>query len=527
MQNIPRTHDRKSQNSHSLERIGQSSQLIRCLARALLAAAVMIALVGPPQRALADLTGTSVLLLGDGYSEGQVQPALEAAGYNVGYGGLYYAWDGVSPDIGNFDVVVYLDGYNYGHPMTPGGVAALTNFVAGGGGLILTEWIAYDAFFGDCSPEIAELVPVTTPDANYSAGGTWTVIDSRHPLAADLPANWFDDGAYSVVQARPGATVVVNGPNNNPGVTFSTQAGGTVVHINHAMLYALPTISEQALTMLVNAAAFADPCHVSDPVKVLLLGDGNAEAQVQPALEDACISVTFGGTYFEWDGVSPNINTFDVVVFLNGWFYDELMTPGGAAALAGFVAGGGGLVFTEWVAFSSYWGLCSPEVAALTPVISPNGGYDYGSTWTALDAGHPLVANMPPSWFDIGGFSYTQAKPGTTVVATGTDGVPVISFSTESGGTVVHLNHGLNEAPGAVTPTLLQLLVNAANFAATPLPNPCSADISSDDIVNVTDLLAVISAWGACPGCAADISGDDIVNVTDLLAVISAWGPCP
>jgi len=68
----------------------------------------------------------------------------------------------------------------------------------------------------------------------------------------------------------------------------------------------------------------------------------------------------------------------------------------------------------------------------------------------------------------------------------------------------------------------------------------CLPDIaplpSGDGLVNVTDLLAVIGAWGACgnpANCPADISpagppvGDDVVNVADLLAVIGGWGTCP
>lgn len=58
-----------------------------------------------------------------------------------------------------------------------------------------------------------------------------------------------------------------------------------------------------------------------------------------------------------------------------------------------------------------------------------------------------------------------------------------------------------------------------------PLP-PCPADINGDSVVNVSDLLAVINAWGACAGCAADVNSDGVVNVSDLLAVINAWGPC-
>jgi len=62
----------------------------------------------------------------------------------------------------------------------------------------------------------------------------------------------------------------------------------------------------------------------------------------------------------------------------------------------------------------------------------------------------------------------------------------------------------------------------------------CVGDIVSDGTVNVSDLLAVISAWGPCPAppatCPADIDppgGNGAVNVGDLLSVISHWGACP
>ncbi|MCI0362841.1 MAG: right-handed parallel beta-helix repeat-containing protein [Phycisphaerales bacterium] len=70
-------------------------------------------------------------------------------------------------------------------------------------------------------------------------------------------------------------------------------------------------------------------------------------------------------------------------------------------------------------------------------------------------------------------------------------------------------------------------------------PRSCPADIagsqaSPDGVVNVHDLLAVISAWGPCApepaSCPADLapgSGNGAVDVNDLLVVISTWGPCP
>ncbi|MDG2199823.1 MAG: LamG domain-containing protein [Phycisphaerales bacterium] len=55
----------------------------------------------------------------------------------------------------------------------------------------------------------------------------------------------------------------------------------------------------------------------------------------------------------------------------------------------------------------------------------------------------------------------------------------------------------------------------------------CGADINCDGVVDVTDLLAVIAAWGDCPedaACPEDINEDGVVDVTDLLAVIAGWG---
>ncbi|MDG2292194.1 MAG: dockerin type I domain-containing protein [Phycisphaerales bacterium] len=55
----------------------------------------------------------------------------------------------------------------------------------------------------------------------------------------------------------------------------------------------------------------------------------------------------------------------------------------------------------------------------------------------------------------------------------------------------------------------------------------CGADTNCDGVVDVSDLLAVIAAWGDCPEgdpCTADTNGDGTVNVTDLLAIIASWG---
>ncbi|MBC8201426.1 MAG: alpha amylase C-terminal domain-containing protein [Planctomycetes bacterium] len=61
-------------------------------------------------------------------------------------------------------------------------------------------------------------------------------------------------------------------------------------------------------------------------------------------------------------------------------------------------------------------------------------------------------------------------------------------------------------------------------FSQAETVEPCPADFNGDGIVNVTDLLTIISAWGT-PN--ADITGDNMTNVSDLLIAIGEFGPCP
>ena len=56
----------------------------------------------------------------------------------------------------------------------------------------------------------------------------------------------------------------------------------------------------------------------------------------------------------------------------------------------------------------------------------------------------------------------------------------------------------------------------------------CPADINDDGTIDVTDILAVIAAWGSCTDttCPEDVDGSGTVDVTDILLVIAGWGPC-
>jgi hypothetical protein len=56
------------------------------------------------------------------------------------------------------------------------------------------------------------------------------------------------------------------------------------------------------------------------------------------------------------------------------------------------------------------------------------------------------------------------------------------------------------------------------------IPSGVAGDVNCDGLVDVEDVLAVISSWGPCEGvCAEDVVPDQNINVSDILLVIANW----
>lgn len=66
-----------------------------------------------------------------------------------------------------------------------------------------------------------------------------------------------------------------------------------------------------------------------------------------------------------------------------------------------------------------------------------------------------------------------------------------------------------------------------ASFDTDEVPSTCIGDVNGDNTVDISDMMAVLNAWGTCDGCPADINGDGSVDIADMMAVLSAWGACP
>ena len=71
--------------------------------------------------------------------------------------------------------------------------------------------------------------------------------------------------------------------------------------------------------------------------------------------------------------------------------------------------------------------------------------------------------------------------------------------------------------------------LDAGSDPADPLSTPENVgDVDGDGLVGISDLLALLAAWGTCPvpppACPADIDGDGVVGIADLLSLLAHWG---
>ncbi len=57
--------------------------------------------------------------------------------------------------------------------------------------------------------------------------------------------------------------------------------------------------------------------------------------------------------------------------------------------------------------------------------------------------------------------------------------------------------------------------------------DPCPADLDGDCAIAVSDLIALLGAWGTDPGGPPDFDGDGNVGTGDLIELLGNWGPCP
>lgn len=56
--------------------------------------------------------------------------------------------------------------------------------------------------------------------------------------------------------------------------------------------------------------------------------------------------------------------------------------------------------------------------------------------------------------------------------------------------------------------------------------HPTFGDVNLDGVVDISDMMAVLGAWGVCEStaCTADLNGDGVVDISDMMEVLANWG---
>ncbi len=174
-------------------------------------------------------------------------------------------------------------------------------------------------------------------------------------------------------------------------------------------------------------------------------------------------------------------------------------------------------------------GLLEGDGILQTPSVSSSGTIRAGNPVGTLTIDGDLfgsagleieIAGADPGQFDVLAVTGSAALGGVTVAFQ--EGYTPQSGDTFEIITAASLVGNLDPVLPALPEPLLWVVHLEAGSLVLVISKP--GDIDGDGVVSVTDLLALLSAWGPCPPdpepCPADFNGVGAVDVTDLLTLL-------
>jgi len=200
------------------------------------------------------LNATRVLVIGDGGTESDVVPILTGAGYQVTLVADDAAWNGSNPSPDAFATVVLLDGIDFGDDMPVAGQSALLDFVRGGGGVVVTEWISYEVSQGRYA-SMRPLVPITRA-TGVTGLFNYTVVAS-HAVTEGVSPTFVATAAVTRGAINSG-TVLVRLSTGDPAVVVKEEGVGRVAAFAIAGNYngRRPFLSADMRRLLLNAVSW-------------------------------------------------------------------------------------------------------------------------------------------------------------------------------------------------------------------------------------------------------------------------------
>lgn len=216
---------------------------------------------------------------------------------------------------------------------------------------------------------------------------------------------------------------------------------------------------------------------------------------------------------------AEQLQGYQLVIWFTGDEWGGFSGPGnaGESALATYIDAGGRLLLSS------------------QDYLYDNGITDFGSSYLGIDSYdsdvyQTSVVGTGEIFGDLGSvpLSYPFTNWSDIVSPTGD---AELAFSGNQGDAAVHLEavaggaiflgFPIEAMPASNQQDLIMRVLDWVGQNSIPCPSDCNGDGQTD----VTDLLAIIEAWGTSSGC--DVNEDGIIDVVDLLEVVGGWGACP
>ncbi len=194
-----------------------------------------------------DTWHAKIAILDDDSTGTMLGAILTTAGHDVTNLGSYYDYAGA--DLGGYDLVFMLSGYEYGWDLADSVQQALLDYVSGGGTLVTTEWITYSGNLDLLDPAL----PLAYDGGYCDTGGGDCIdtltVDVRNTITEGLPATFATppDYTYSYCKVNAASTssgiqVLLTGQDSGPALAVGAYGSGHILHWNMAGAYEGPDI---------------------------------------------------------------------------------------------------------------------------------------------------------------------------------------------------------------------------------------------------------------------------------------------
>jgi uncharacterized repeat protein (TIGR01451 family) len=151
------------------------------------------------------------------------------------------SYNGSNPSPAGFDAVIHLNGTTYDMDMPASGQITLSNYVAGGGGYIHTEWNSYEYSQG-LVVHLRDLILFDYLDYGEGAMNLSAIAEQTgHPVLGNVPSNFTFQAGFSIVQVHAfptnPVTVLMRQSGTSDAVAVREMGAGRIVGFSHAGNY--------------------------------------------------------------------------------------------------------------------------------------------------------------------------------------------------------------------------------------------------------------------------------------------------